>query len=295
MKRHYPQSMDNKLTAFCGVSEIPSDIQSYVEELRLLNYVPLSYIIADESLLPPESLRFFCVDRNWVSALTDGALSIGRVTEGDGKHDEIQLGCAMEHSNARLHLPRLKKMHPLHLGSALNVYKENEKFSQAFLTDRSDSGEFSVNDAATNGMVSGFIMRSELVRRAKDLNISAYSGKKEIPALRLDSLADDISIGLFDGRITSLKISEPKTGLSFGLAGKEECLVPKDTDEKNFGAPLRDKSIDIKDYKNGAGRLDVSKLAEKLGESLNTDIKSAKLAFELIVTPACAVFKEKEE
>ncbi|ENH66740.1 hypothetical protein FOC1_g10007390 [Fusarium oxysporum f. sp. cubense race 1] len=39
--------------------------------------VPAHYLIPDPSYLQPENLRFFHIDRNWVDALIDGALSLG--------------------------------------------------------------------------------------------------------------------------------------------------------------------------------------------------------------------------
>ena len=303
MKRHFPKSIDSMRsitasdasgeTEFNNQPDIPEDIQRYVEELRLLYYVPLSYIIADEELLPNESLRFFYIDENWTNALVDGALSIGRVTERDAEYDNLLLEQAMEGSNCRLHLPRLEKMHPQHLDSALNVFKAKGRLSQEFLQSTNDGGKLMLSDTETSGFVTGFIMRSELTGRVRDLNVTAYENDEPISELRLTKLSDDIIIGLYDGKITSLKISEPQTGLTFGLNEKETKLIPKDVNESNFGAPLDNKSIEIKDYTNSAGRIDVSKLASKLGESLNTEVKSAKLAFELITVASSAVFKEK--
>lgn len=273
--------------------DIPEDIQRYVQELRLLYYVPLSYIIADEELLPNECLRFFYIDENWTNALVDGALSIGRVTGGDAAYDNMLLEQAMEGSDCRLHFPRLEKMHPQHLDSALNVFKAKGRLSRDFLQSSNPDEKLMLSDTETSGFVTGFIMRSELAGRSRDFNVTAYENDEPIPELRLTSLSDDIIIGLYDGKITSLKISEPQTGLTFGLNPKETKLIPKDVDESNFGAPLDNKSIEIKDYTNSAGRIDVTGLAAKLGESLDTGVKSAKLAFELITVAASAVFKEK--
>ncbi|KAI5836922.1 hypothetical protein DFP73DRAFT_620666, partial [Morchella snyderi] len=42
--------------------------------------IPAQYLISDRSHLPAEALRFFTVDRNWVDALLDGALSLANHT-----------------------------------------------------------------------------------------------------------------------------------------------------------------------------------------------------------------------
>lgn len=303
MKRHLLKSIDSLRiesvlsardeTDFHMPEDDPEDIRMYAAKLRLLHFVPLSYIVADESMLPQESIKFFCIDENWTKALVDGALSIGRATVEDCKCDKIRIGTVMRATDRRLHFPRLKKMHPRHTDSALNVFRINGKIRNSLSAKEFTGREFTVNDVVTDSLITGFIMRSELVRRAKDLDIAAYSGDAPIPPLRLDELSDDIIIGLYAGKISSLKISEPQTGLTFGLNENENRLIPKDISEANFGAPLNDKSIDMNAYRNSAGRIDVTGLASKLGQCLNTDVKSAKMAFELLTVSASAVYKEK--
>ncbi|OJD33786.1 uncharacterized protein BKCO1_27000119 [Diplodia corticola] len=52
-------------------------VHRWLQDLALLRNVPTTHLVADTASLPPESLRFFHVDRNWVAALVDGALSLG--------------------------------------------------------------------------------------------------------------------------------------------------------------------------------------------------------------------------
>lgn len=51
---------------------------AFWEGLYQLEQVPETYLLCDDSLLPPESIRFFYVDENWVGALIDGALAVGQ-------------------------------------------------------------------------------------------------------------------------------------------------------------------------------------------------------------------------
>jgi hypothetical protein len=44
----------------------------------VLHGVPFNYLVPDEGMPSPESIRFFYLDMNWVDALLDGAFSIGR-------------------------------------------------------------------------------------------------------------------------------------------------------------------------------------------------------------------------
>ncbi|KAM0193065.1 hypothetical protein ACHAPI_008014 [Fusarium lateritium] len=52
-------------------------VLSWLIDRMFLAGVPSHYLIPDPSYLPPENLRFFHIDRNWVDALIDGALSLG--------------------------------------------------------------------------------------------------------------------------------------------------------------------------------------------------------------------------
>ncbi|MBR9921101.1 MAG: hypothetical protein GYB31_09700 [Bacteroidetes bacterium] len=52
-------------------------VRDLVQSLRVLRPVPYNYLVPNEKYLPPESIRFFEVDPNWVNALVDGACSIG--------------------------------------------------------------------------------------------------------------------------------------------------------------------------------------------------------------------------
>lgn len=53
------------------------EIQMFLQGLEQLEGVGSDYLAADPSMVPPESLRFFTIDENWVDCLIDGALSTG--------------------------------------------------------------------------------------------------------------------------------------------------------------------------------------------------------------------------
>ena len=52
-------------------------VVAWLTKLRLLEGVPFNYIVPSEEMLPNESIRFFHMDRNWLDAMVDGALSTG--------------------------------------------------------------------------------------------------------------------------------------------------------------------------------------------------------------------------
>jgi len=55
-------------------------VQNWINALQLLQGVPFNYLVPDAAMLPTESLRFFTLDPNWILALIDGALSVGKAT-----------------------------------------------------------------------------------------------------------------------------------------------------------------------------------------------------------------------
>jgi hypothetical protein len=67
--------------------ELPETVRSWFERLARLEGVPFRYLVPDERMLPPESMRFFQVDGHWMECLLDGAFSIGRVLPSDHASD----------------------------------------------------------------------------------------------------------------------------------------------------------------------------------------------------------------
>ncbi len=54
-----------------------NSIIAWLGRLRTLEGVPFPYIVPHEEMLPNDSIRFFHIDRNWIDAMIDGALSTG--------------------------------------------------------------------------------------------------------------------------------------------------------------------------------------------------------------------------
>jgi hypothetical protein len=71
---------------------IPTAVQSWLMRLRRLQGVPFPYLVPDERELPPESIRFFHVDANWLDALVDGAFGLGNLTMGDAAVHAAYIG-----------------------------------------------------------------------------------------------------------------------------------------------------------------------------------------------------------
>lgn len=64
-----------------------SIITSWLKKLQKLQGVPFEYLVPNENMLPPESIRIFQIDQNWMEALVDGASSVGRTTQFALDHD----------------------------------------------------------------------------------------------------------------------------------------------------------------------------------------------------------------
>lgn len=57
--------------------EFPSVLSDWLTRLNLLEEIPFNYLVPDERMLPPESLRFFSLDNDWLQFLLSGAFSVG--------------------------------------------------------------------------------------------------------------------------------------------------------------------------------------------------------------------------
>ncbi|MDJ0589438.1 MAG: hypothetical protein QNJ72_05480 [Pleurocapsa sp. MO_226.B13] len=68
-------------------NDLPEDLKTWFEQLGLLYDVPFNYLVPEEQMLPPESIRFFWLDWFWVESLLDGAFSIGRVQVSSAQQD----------------------------------------------------------------------------------------------------------------------------------------------------------------------------------------------------------------
>lgn len=74
--KHLPQieRTSNEYLSFGSAALI-----AWLKALRSLEGVPSRYLLPNEKMLPPESLRVFKADVRWLDALLDGALSLARL------------------------------------------------------------------------------------------------------------------------------------------------------------------------------------------------------------------------
>lgn len=245
-------------------------ISHYLSELRLLKDVPFPYLVPDETLLPPESIRFFHLDENWLNALTDGALSIGRVAKLDAQTDYQCFETITQAATEKLSCSRFEKMHVNH--------------------------RCSENAAPVSSEVrTGLLLRSQLVGKWNGLEVFAYNGDTPINILRMEKLSHDILICIFDGELTKFVISEPKTSLRFGAPDHTGSITLRDvSDTKDFGNPLHVKT-NLNDFTEPNGKLRVTDLAKDFEQKIKSPITSPEFAFELIAVAKRAEFLKNDD
>lgn len=185
----------------------PSDpfsesVLPWLAQLRLLEGVPFAYLVPGESLLPPESIRFFYLDRNWTDSLIDGALSVGRSGSRELQH------------------------HLIHHGKALALSQEREATIRAArLEQRSKKrGSKSQKKQSTTSKPStertGFLLRSMAVRDWPGLEAVAFEdveGKRRLELLRLERLAPDVMLCIYQGTPKRVELREPGECLQLGV------------------------------------------------------------------------------
>lgn len=177
--------------------EFPPALGEWLGKLALLQGVPFNYLVPDERMLPLESLRFFNLDLNWIDALIDGAFSIGRSTTAQAARDAVHIG------KARLSGYR-----------AMYSHRKNRSRASAMF------------DADGTNVVTGFLLRSQVVAGWPNLRIKGYSdsaGQNELRKLQVLQLSNQVMLVLFGGDLQLLLIEEPPEQMHLGVEGTPGC------------------------------------------------------------------------
>lgn len=268
-------------------TDIPEEVKGFLNDLYQLNGVPFPYLVPHEALLKKEhsedgeeytgTLAVFYVDPNWIEALLDGALSIGRVNE-----NEKLLDLAMS-------------------GDFIKGFKNQKRKNP-------DTGQQDVEVRQLN--VTGFLLRSDLISGWRGIEIEAYDAKGALlPALRFERIDSDIFLGVFNGNVTKVIITQPYEGLHFGIkvnVGKKQNegryqknLKNEDGSNKKVSDGSADLNIELQ--KKGFikdGVLNISRIANTMKSKLtkkgwmNTEgpskgkyFTSAEFAFQMVDSP----------
>ena len=173
---------------------LPDGARSWLAALRLLSGVPFQHIVPDERLLPPESVRFFYVDRAWTDALIQGALAVGAVTDADRA--------------------LLQKLYP--------AIRDDLDQAERLVRVTGGEGETGTADALT-----GMLLRSQAVSGWPGIHVNAYRAEvadtspqadpSRLHLMRLEQLAPSVLFAIFDGVPEIVHVDEPRHGVQFGV------------------------------------------------------------------------------
>lgn len=188
----------DKNSDLLGDPSIPPEIYTWVAKLKLLDGVPFNYLVPDERMLPPESIRLFHVDINWIHALIDGGLSIGR--------NVTRQNTSPEHA----HDTAIKR--PL-----LNRLDRHARGQRA----RTLSPSVQERDEPLTRLT-GFLLRSEAVRGWPGMEVNGYAEDGSlIDIVRFERLAPTVLICLFEDKksnaLRQIELHEPAETLHFGV------------------------------------------------------------------------------
>ncbi|MEE1888643.1 hypothetical protein [Pseudomonas carassii] len=185
--------------------EVPAEIYGWLARLKLLDGVPFNYLVADERMLPPESIRFFYLDENWVQSLLDGALSIGRAVTGNNAAPSV--------------------VHDV----AVKASVDRRATRQASVSRREALGLQAATEKQQMDVISGFLLRSDVVQGWPGLEVNAYTPDgKAMDIVRFERLAPGVLLCLFelDGQpLGSVDIHEPAEGLHFGVTDSQPKAI----------------------------------------------------------------------
>ncbi|MBN9285619.1 MULTISPECIES: hypothetical protein [unclassified Flavobacterium] len=257
---------------------IPQEVKQFLGNLYKLNGIPFSYIVPHEFLLQKEhqkntgsytgTLALFYVDPNWIEALLDGALSIGRINKSD----------------------------------ALLEQAVNGNFIDGYQTQSIDISSGTIERKGRQLNTTGFLLRSDLVSGWRGLEITAFDADgKLLPALRFERIDSDIFLGIFDGNIADITIKQPYEGLHFGIKNNStylKNLKNEDGTNQEITDGTADVNAELNDGLIQNGVIDIAGLAsimqEKLtakhwmnttGESKGIYFTSAEFAYQMIDSP----------
>ncbi|WP_344750697.1 hypothetical protein, partial [Micromonospora olivasterospora] len=219
--------------AGAGEPPLPDYVAHVLARWDLLHDVPFRYLVPDARLLPPESIRFFRLDRGWLDRLRAGALAVGG---GDGSRERAATAALLPRADgaAAEHLPLVREVQRgrISIPVAAEVVAEERAESVALA-----AGTDAVRLAGAAVPVTGFLLRSALVSGWPAMQIRAWAsdlpadvppgvdpdelaGRRPdlvVPLLRLQRLSPAVLLALFHGAPRLIWLQEPPQSVQFGL------------------------------------------------------------------------------
>ena len=192
-------------------NESKSQTMRWLTRLRLLEPIPFQYLVPSEDMLPSETIRYFHIDRNWVDALIDGALSVTLTST----RERQWLLKEMDDGKTRYSS----------LMEDLDVAENLADEYRNYVTSKSNS---STSSKQTGSKLTGFLFRSSVVRDYPGLEIKGYDSgnsskpwedKDQVSIHRFARLSESIIMVIFNGCPTHIRFQEPAEGIRIGVDG----------------------------------------------------------------------------
>ncbi|MFL5937816.1 MAG: hypothetical protein ACJ744_07675 [Gaiellaceae bacterium] len=277
-----------------GDHVVPGELRRFMARLRLLHGVPFSYLVPDEELLPPESIRFFYVDRRWTDALVQGALGVGTITTADRA--------------------QLEAVYPY----------IRDDVDEAERVIRSPLGEERL--AGAGGTITGFLLRSRAVSGWPGLHVRAYrrdvvaddaltteaeSNPERLKLLRVERLAPAVLLVLMDGVPEIVHIEEPRRGIQFGArldpedppANRRAKVRIRNANTGNLVPPVDDftpaNSIPVPFRPNAPGVINIKVLKQRMIDkpvpNIGPTVEPHEYALQMLRFPYRQVFGDPKD
>lgn len=241
---------------------------------QLLESVPFTHLAPDARMLPNESIRFFYLDRNWLSALMDGATSLSLHTDADLAWWRASRGQILDDASRRAAARR---------SAMLGVEPAPRSNTQSRLA--------------------GFLLRSTVVAGWPGLAIRGMDTEGfAIPLLRLARLSGTVLLALFDGVPDRVELSEPAEGLQFGVSPEGTVPLRSLVDDPPLGSQLGADFVVRPAHLRAEGVLDlrpdaadglIQSMAAKIAELLrrrSMTLSPSDFALEMVKAPRRQVF-----
>lgn len=298
-----------------AAGSLPAEIAGWLGRTLLLYGVPFHYLVPDERMLPPESIRFFYLDPAWLKCLLEGALSVGRTSTTEEELDQRLSNSFLDQAPAE--------------AAALRRAARDPEGAKTIIL---------------RWPLSGFLLRSQVVEGWQGLEMTASGVDGDgnpldpLVPLRIDRLGPDVMLAIFNGKLTRLRVKQPPEGMHFGASPAGEnafrrlslrCVTPRldgkqvevgDAVHKATDLPLRRVEPTAEqisagvplDRCRGAGVVEVRRLAGRLEQSLrqagamaregaaaerlpddpvpDEHFTSAELALQMVESPGKVIF-----
>lgn len=281
---------------------IPVTVQNWLGQALLLYGVPFQYLVPDEDMLPAESIRFFYLNPEWLNCLLQGACSVGRTSETDELADQLLRAHFFEVSE--------KLAYELRSSAKQEADRRRDGTNQTGQPASVPNGQPSDTGAVLHWPLSGYLLRSDAVEawvglEAKATGVNAAGTKLDpLQILRMDRLAPDILLCIYNGKVTEIEVKQPPEAIHFGAASKQGGGYQKtqlrtitgngsslgDTCEGTVQVPTDDRAMRVVKVRELAANIQ-RELVSKQRMTSTDVVTSAEFAVEMIESPAKVIFR----